>query len=109
MSRGAAPVLFMRQVDLSLLRRMLTLSSKTVTRRCARMAPPASPPAMNTAANPPVDPTTAPAVAAKPWAADTHLPTALLLNLGHAFDHMFLLIFATAVATIAADFGLARW
>ena len=34
---------------------------------------------------------------------------ALLLNLGHALDHLFLLIFATAVATIAADFGLARW
>ncbi len=36
-------------------------------------------------------------------------PTRLLLNLGHAFDHMFLLIFATAVSAIAADFGFARW
>jgi MFS family permease len=36
-------------------------------------------------------------------------PTRLLLNLGHAFDHMFLLIFATAVARIASDFGLQRW
>ncbi len=36
-------------------------------------------------------------------------PTLLLLNLGHAFDHMFLLIFATAVSAIAADFGFARW
>jgi MFS family permease len=35
--------------------------------------------------------------------------TSLLLNVGHAFDHMFLLIFATAVATIAADFGIERW
>ncbi len=35
--------------------------------------------------------------------------THLLLNLGHAFDHMFLLIFATAVARIASEFGLARW
>ncbi len=35
--------------------------------------------------------------------------TSLLLNLGHAFDHMFLLIFATAVSAIAADFGFARW
>lgn len=35
--------------------------------------------------------------------------TQLLLNLGHAIDHMFLLIFATAVTRIAADFGLARW
>lgn len=35
--------------------------------------------------------------------------TVALLNLGHAIDHMFLLIFATAAAAIAADFGLARW
>ena len=35
--------------------------------------------------------------------------TSVLLNVGHAFDHMFLLVFATAVATIAADFGFARW
>ncbi len=34
---------------------------------------------------------------------------AILLNVGHALDHMFLLIFATAVATIAADFGCADW
>lgn len=33
----------------------------------------------------------------------------LLLNLAHAVDHMALLIFATAVAGIAADFGYARW
>ena len=33
----------------------------------------------------------------------------MLLNVAHAFDHMFLLIFATAVATIAADFGFAQW
>ncbi len=33
----------------------------------------------------------------------------LLLNLAHAVDHMFLLVFATAVAGIAADFGFARW
>lgn len=36
-------------------------------------------------------------------------PATVLLNLGHAVDHMFLLIFATAVAPIAAEFGLARW
>jgi len=36
-------------------------------------------------------------------------PVALLLNVGHAIDHMFLLIFATAVTAIAADFGIARW
>jgi len=35
--------------------------------------------------------------------------TTLLLNLGHALDHMFLLIFATAVASVAVDFGFARW
>ena len=39
----------------------------------------------------------------------SHRPTQLLLNLGHAIDHMFLLIFATAVTAIAQDFGLARW
>ncbi len=33
----------------------------------------------------------------------------VLLNVAHAVDHMFLLIFATAVAAIAADFGFARW
>jgi MFS family permease len=32
-----------------------------------------------------------------------------LLNIAHALDHLFLLIFATAVAAIAADFGFARW
>ncbi|MFD0668847.1 MFS transporter [Ramlibacter sp. MAHUQ-53] len=36
-------------------------------------------------------------------------PTTLLLNIGHALDHMFLLIFATAVTSIARDFGVARW
>ncbi|MFN3629714.1 MAG: MFS transporter [Casimicrobiaceae bacterium] len=33
----------------------------------------------------------------------------LLLYLGHALDHLALLIFATAVAPIAAEFGFARW
>jgi len=33
-------------------------------------------------------------------------PTALLLNAGHAIDHLFLLIFATAVGAIAADWGM---
>jgi len=36
-------------------------------------------------------------------------PVALLLNVAHALDHLFLLIFATAVAAIAADFGFSRW
>ncbi len=33
----------------------------------------------------------------------------VLLNVAHGIDHMFLLIFATAVATIAAEFGYANW
>jgi MFS family permease len=33
----------------------------------------------------------------------------LLLNLAHAIDHMFLLIFATAVAAIALEFGFNDW
>ncbi len=39
----------------------------------------------------------------------THRPTALLLNAAHALDHMALLVFATAVGAIAADFGMAQW
>jgi len=35
--------------------------------------------------------------------------THTLLNFGHAIDHMFLLIFATAVSSIAMEFGLERW
>jgi len=35
--------------------------------------------------------------------------TSLLLNIAHALDHMFLLVFATSVGAIAADFGIARW
>lgn len=33
----------------------------------------------------------------------------VMLNLAHAVDHLFLLIFAAAVAAIAADFGFAKW
>ena len=32
-----------------------------------------------------------------------------MLNLAHAVDHLFLLIFAAAVATIAVDFGFSKW
>jgi MFS family permease len=39
----------------------------------------------------------------------TSRATSLLLNVAHALDHLFLLIFATAVTAIAADFGMARW
>ena len=35
--------------------------------------------------------------------------TTRLLNLGHALDHMALLIFATAVTSIAPEFGFSRW
>jgi len=48
-------------------------------------------------------------LALNPPARDTTRAVALLLNIGHAIDHMFLLIFATAVGTIAAEFGFARW
>ena len=41
--------------------------------------------------------------------AETPRTVSLLLNLAHALDHLFLLIFATAVAAIAQDFGFARW
>ena len=41
--------------------------------------------------------------------AETSRTVTLLLNLAHALDHLFLLIFATAVAAIAVDFGFARW
>src|SRR5689334_769482 len=33
----------------------------------------------------------------------------LLLNVAHGIDHMFLLIFATAVASIALEFGYSKW
>ncbi len=38
-----------------------------------------------------------------------NFPTRLLLNIGHALDHMFLLIFATAVVSITQDFGIKQW
>ena len=37
-----------------------------------------------------------------------NLPS-LLLKLGHALDHLFFLIFATAVSAIAQEFGVAGW
>lgn len=33
----------------------------------------------------------------------------LMLNVGHGIDHMFLLVFATAIASIAVEFGYANW
>ena len=41
--------------------------------------------------------------------ADTSRSVRLLLNIAHGIDHMFLLIFATAVGSIAAEFGFANW
>lgn len=39
-----------------------------------------------------------------------HAPlTSLLLNISHGIDHLVLLVFATAVGSIAADFGFGRW
>ncbi|MFO1315687.1 MAG: MFS transporter [Burkholderiales bacterium] len=53
-------------------------------------------------------PTATAAAATAPVAAHGRL-TMLLLNVAHALDHLVLLIFATAVGAIAADFGIARW
>jgi MFS family permease len=39
----------------------------------------------------------------------TPRPVALLLNVAHALDHLFLLVFATAVVSIASEFGFAHW
>jgi MFS family permease len=41
--------------------------------------------------------------------ADHSRPVKFLLNVAHALDHLFLLIFATAVASIAVEFGFSRW
>ena len=41
-----------------------------------------------------------------PTAMTNASPTALLLNVAHALDHLFLLIFATAVSAIAAEWGM---
>ena len=42
-------------------------------------------------------------------AADHPLPVSILLNIAHALDHLFLLIFATAVGSIAVELGFQRW
>jgi hypothetical protein len=44
-----------------------------------------------------------------PARAGNSMATQWLLNIGHAVDHMFLLIFATAVTSVANEFGIARW
>ena len=52
---------------------------------------------------------TANPVAARDQAEDHPRAVVLLLNVGHALDHLFLLVFATAVVSIASEFGFARW
>ena len=42
-------------------------------------------------------------------AGDHPLPVSILLNIAHALDHLFLLIFATAVGAIAVELGFQRW
>src|SRR4051794_16995400 len=54
-------------------------------------------------------PTMPPMHASQPTRPGNSMATQCLLNIGHAIDHMFLLIFATAVTSIAADFGIGRW
>jgi MFS family permease len=46
-----------------------------------------------------------------PETASAGLPrhTTVLLNVAHALDHMFMLIFAAAIAPIATEFGVAHW
>ncbi len=59
------------------------------------------------------DPTSAAAVAPARSAASTgggsRRALTLLINAGHLIDHLMLLIFATAVSSIARDFGFSRW
>ena len=40
---------------------------------------------------------------------DHSLSVRLLLNIGHGLDHMFLLVFASAVGVIAQEFGMDSW
>ena len=51
----------------------------------------------------------APTIAAADEPPARRLGWSLLLNVAHAIDHWVLLIFATAVGAIAADFGFSRW
>ena len=48
-------------------------------------------------------------VAVRDEAQDHPRAVVLLLNVAHALDHLFLLVFATAVGTIAVEFGFSRW
>ncbi|NDP42511.1 MAG: MFS transporter [Aromatoleum sp.] len=69
------------------------------------MPPPPSAVTAPVAASPPLLGVNSP-----PGEAVRHIgAAALMLNVGHSIDHLMLLIFATAVGAIAADFGIARW
>ncbi|RZT36596.1 MFS transporter [Cupriavidus agavae] len=57
----------------------------------------------------PIESSSAAPALERPATEDHPLQVVLLLNVGHALDHLFLLIFATAIGTIAAEFGFARW
>jgi MFS family permease len=46
---------------------------------------------------------------APPAAGERRAAWEVLLNVAHAIDHWVLLVFATAVSSIAVDFGFARW
>jgi MFS family permease len=54
-------------------------------------------------------PTAMSAAVSTEQATDRNVSLSLLLNAGHALDHLVLLIFAAAVGSIATDFGFARW
>ena len=58
-----------------------------------------------------ITPSSAPASLQTPSASAHDHPRLVkaMLNLAHAVDHLFLLIFAAAVATIAVDFGFSKW
>jgi len=60
-------------------------------------------------ATPRANPVATPVVPAPLVAVAHSRGTTLLLNVAHTIDHMFLLIFATAVSAIAADFGMVSW
>ncbi len=57
----------------------------------------------------PTTPDRAPAASDADGTSAERRSVSLLLNIAHGIDHMFLLIFATSVGTIAAEFGFADW
>ncbi len=61
------------------------------------------------AAAPAADPAAPAATAGAAAPVERRAAWALLLNIAHAVDHWVLLIFATAVSSIALEFGFTRW